>query len=192
MEKKIEHYIHLYPGCRIETVDGPGVNLGHYWPDVWLKEGRIEPNGVVVGFPKQTKIGKHSAFGPPYKIVIMNYNQCVLRPTPLTEMTYSHQCELVKLRSAVFLAVDPLPMQNSFGFRFTFEYSSNRRRREDTISFSDLNQEQTLFLLQHGYDLFRIGEMKLNPTKHAKAKRTVKKAVRASSKKKNARNKGHK
>jgi hypothetical protein len=187
-ERKIQNYIHLYPGCRIETIDGPGINLGHYWPDVWLKEGRIEPNGVVVAFPKK-KGNRHGLH-----LVVMNYNQCVLRPIPLTRIKQEDAIALIKLTNSSF--INPRPIRATCSDTgIGFYVNVGGRDLEHRLRFHELNPAQFHFLIQHGYDIFGIGDMKIEhigrlepkPTAlSTKPKPHAKKTTRTRVQKKNA------
>lgn len=73
--KDIKHYIPLYHGCELQTVDGIAINLGLYYPEVWLKEGRIEANGINCYFPETNTF------------VVMNFGQCKIRSRPLSDIT---------------------------------------------------------------------------------------------------------
>lgn len=71
-KRNIKDYIQLYIGCEVEILSEKGrkINLGLYYPDVWTKEGNLEPNGVNVYYPEHKKV------------YAMNFNQVklVLRP----------------------------------------------------------------------------------------------------------------
>lgn len=81
----MEKFVQLYVGCEVLTVDGDGVNLGNYYPEVWLKEGRVEPNGINVYFPRLQKV------------YVMNYGQCKLKLRPLDDITPDEFSEIKKL-----------------------------------------------------------------------------------------------
>ncbi len=84
--KDIKNFLHLYLGCEVETVDGNGINLGHYYPGVWTRDGNTEPNGINVFF---TEIKK---------VYVMNYVQCKLILRPLSSMTEEEADRIIAIR----------------------------------------------------------------------------------------------
>lgn len=81
---------------------------------------------------------------------------------PLISLPMWAQVILVRMQSDIYLdvAADPLSITYN-NFRFKFEYASSKRRRDGIIEFRKLNAEQLLYLIQNGYDVFKLIDRKL-------------------------------
>ncbi len=87
--KHIKDFIQLYIGCEVtvcaEKENGGKINLGLYYPEVWTKEGNLEPNGIDVFYP-DTK-----------KVYAMNFNQVQLILRPMSDMTESERLNCLRM-----------------------------------------------------------------------------------------------
>jgi hypothetical protein len=88
-----------------------------------------------------------------HKCILPHFKDAKLILRRLESMTDEECNELVWIKSSVYERV-ALVNANDYGIRFSFQYASSSRRREQVIT--DFSPEMVRFLLTKGFDLFGL------------------------------------
>lgn len=159
---KLSDVIHLYIGCEVEVAkhdDLDNKNIGRIcevtrasnhgdWIRVWFKD-------VVEVYSHDW--GKQSSNCHSY-FIESNYDYIKPILRQLDSMTEQEAIALVRIDHNQIHYSQKILAVTTTCVRFSFEYKSSRRRREETIEFNNLNPKEFLYLLSKGFDLFGLIE----------------------------------